>query len=428
MVNRKRILGCGCALSAALLVLTSCVSATQELESSESTESATPAQSETPRRDEVQQLTPRVFLTFDGGVMALNAQTGEHVGTVKEDGFLRLSALTDGRHIVVADGDEFKVLDSGLVAREHGDHNHYYEQNPMWTGVRFDAPEASHAVSHHGKTALFSDGDGQVQVVDNSVFAQDAVEQSQIIQRATSGAHHGVAVPLSDDGLLVTQGDEEHRDTIQALDKEGKLIAETTDCPGVHGEAVVRVASRDVVSVGCENGPVVYKDGKFHKVDVPEDYQRSGNQFSAPDSHIVLTDYKVDQDADLERPTRIGLIDTQTAQMKTVDLGSPYWFRSFGYGKGNKAVVLTYDGNLNMVDTKTGEISGRVKVVDHWEESEDWQEPGPAVQVLGEYVYITEPGAKKLHVVNIERSELVESFELPEVPNEMMVVDGKTEK
>lgn len=92
---------------------------------------------------------------------------------------------------------------------------------------------------------------------------------------------------------------------------QGETVTETTDCPGVHGEAAAELrAQDDAISLGCENGPVVYRDGAFHKVAVEEDYQRSGNQADFETSPIVLTDYKTDPDAEQECPTRIGLIDT----------------------------------------------------------------------------------------------------------------------
>ena len=89
-----------------------------------------------------------------------------------------------------------------------------------------------------------------------------------------------------------------------------------------------------MISIGCENGPVVYRDGAFHKVPVELDYQRSGNQKGHPSSPIVLADHKVEKDpaGGIERPTEIALIDTRDATMKTVDLGSPYWFRSLDRG------------------------------------------------------------------------------------------------
>ncbi|WP_255396093.1 hypothetical protein [Kocuria sp. CNJ-770] len=196
----------------------------------------------------------------------------------------------------------------------------------------------------------------------------------------------------------------------------------------MHGEAAAApTAQGDVISLGCENGPVVYRDGAFHKVAVQEDYQRSGNQFGSHGSPVVLADYKTDADAEQERPTRIGLIDTRTDEIRTVDAGSAYWFRSLARGPEGEALVLTYDGQLNILDADTGDVLHEVAVVEPWEEPEEWQEPGPAVKVAGDRAYVTDAAARKLHVVDIAAGTVVDSFDLPETPTEIAVVDGEPE-
>ncbi|MDO5617224.1 hypothetical protein [Kocuria sp.] len=442
MMNRTRTVTLTSVLAATALMMTACStgagSSTPDARGTTDTSAASAEGSAQAgeSRQEVAALTPRIFVTYDGGVLALDGNTGEVQGAVETPGFLRLNHAGDGRHLMVTGGDQFRVLDSGLITREHGDHDHYYQQDPAWTGAAFEASEAGHVVSHHGRTALFADGTGQVQVVETSAFgenaesvANDAESKNYLTEYTTQDSHHGVAIPISDGGLLVTQGTEQSRHTIQALDAQGNVTAQTTDCPGVHGEAVVTGADHggqggDVVSFGCENGPVVFRDGQFHKVAVPQSYQRSGNQFAAPGSPVVLTDYKVDADAELERPTRVGLLDTRSDQMTTVDLGSPYWFRSLARGAEGQGVVLTYDGQLNIIDPQTGEITERVEVTEPWEENENWQQPGPAVQVSGAYAYVTEPARQKLHVVNVQTGTVVDTFDLPETPNELAVVNG----
>ena len=55
------------------------------------------------------------------------------------------------------------------------------------------------------------------------------------------------------------------------------------------------------------------------------------------------------------------------------------------------------------------------------------QEPGPAVEVAGDRAYVTDAAAKKLHVVDIAAGTVVDSFDLPETPNEIAVVTGNPE-
>ncbi len=77
-----------------------------------------------------------------------------------------------------------------------------------------------------------------------------------------------------------------------------------------------------MVLVGCTDGPVVWRDGAFHKVTAPDAYARTGNSAGSPVSPVVLTDYKTDPDAALERPTRVALVDTLTAELSLGELGS----------------------------------------------------------------------------------------------------------
>src|SRR5699024_8427131 len=210
-------------------------------------------------------------------------------------------------------------------------------------------------------------------------------------------------------------------------DADGDLTAETADCPGVHGEAAARpTESGDVISLGCENGPVIYRDGEFHKVDVEGDYQRSGNQKGHPDSPIVLADHKVDPDpADgIERPTEIALIDTRDASMRTVDLGAEYWFRSLDRGPDGEALVLTTDGELNILDPATGEILHEVPVTQEWTEPEQWQRPGPMLAVADGTAFVVDPEAKQLAMVDVASGEIYRELALPVIPHEIQVTTG----
>lgn len=379
-------------------------------------------------RKEVSSLRPRVVIGYDGGVLTMDGATGKVLATTKHDGFLRLNPAGNGRHVLVSDGDRFRLFDAGLVSVPHEDHFHYYTQTPKLTGAEIKAPKAGHVVVNHGKTALFSDGQGTAQVLKSDAFTDGKITADEITTIKTGAPHHGVAVPLADGGVLTTKGTEQERHTVQKVDASGKAVAESADCPGVHGEAAAKSdGDGDVVSFGCTNGPLVYRDGAFHKVAVPEAYQRSGNQAGSPASPVNLTDYKVDKDAKPERPTKVGLLNTESATITAVELGSSYWFRSLARGKNGESLVLTYDGKLNILDSGTGHVLRKVDVVKPWREKENWQEPGPNVKAVGDYAYVTEPATKKLHMIQISTGELLNSWDLPVTPNEMAVVNGSPE-
>ncbi len=311
---------------------------------------------------------------------------------------MRLNAAGgDGRHVAVSASDTFSIYDTGLEAVAHGDHFHYYEQTPPHlTDLSFDAPPSpGHVVAEDGRTAFFADGTGAITIIDPAALGEgelDVVEET-----SADDPHHGVAVPLSDGGLLLTQGTEESRSTVQVLDADGTLVAETDDCPGVHGEAVAQpTESGDVISLGCENGPVVYRDGEFHKVAVDTDYQRSGNQKGSADSPIVLADNKVEADPrgrdgappHVDRSHRHPgrLDDHRRPRFPPLLVPLP------GPRPDGEALVLTGDGELNILDPpESGEMLHEVQVMDEWTEPEQWQTAGPMLAVADGTAFVVDP-------------------------------------
>ncbi|WP_165242015.1 hypothetical protein [Corynebacterium lizhenjunii] len=369
---------------------------------------------------EVAQLPNRVVVSYDGGLSTLDAKTGQVLSTDKVPGFLRLSTAGDGRHALVTQGDKFLAFDSGLITKPHGDHNHYYTANPQLTKTSFSAPHAGHVVHHDGLTALFADGTGTVEV-----YKTDDIAQGKPVATFDTGAaHHGVAVPLADGSIVTTIGTEKERHTIRHLDKDGKTLAETTQCPGVHGEST---AADGKLFFGCEDGPVVFDGKDFHKIDVQAyagagGYQRSGNSAGSTESAVILADNKTQKDAEFERPTSVSLIDTTTYTAKKVELDSSYWFRSLARGPLGEALVLTYDGNLNVIDPDTGKVSAKIAAISEWKEKEEWQLPGPILKSEDGYAFITDANKDQLVVIDLYKGEVVARHELDFTPVEMAVL------
>lgn len=158
------------------------------------------------------------------------------------------------------------------------------------------------------------------------------------------------------------------------------------------------------------------------------EYQRSGNLAGTKASSIVLGDHKVDADADAEqeRPTEIALIDSVQDTLTTVDLGSSYWFRSLARGPEGESLVLTYDGELNILD-ESGKILHEVKAIEPWEEKAEWQQPGPILKSADGLAYITNAEQQKLVIVDIEKGTVERTLDLPVAPVEMVVVTGHAE-
>ena len=376
-------------------------------------------------RTEVGALSPRIVLAHEGGVVTVDSADGAVLDETDLEGYVRLNPAGDGRHVAVSASDAVTMYDTGLLAQGHGDHFHYYVQDPALTDLSVEAPHPGHVVPHGDRTAIFADGTGAITLIDPSALGDGELDVLE--ETSTEDPHHGVAVPLSDGGLLTTQGTEDSRSTVQVLDADGEVTAQTDDCPGVHGEAAAQPTDAgDVISLGCENGSVIYRDGEFHKVEIEGDYQRSGNQKGHEDSPIVLADLKVEADpaGGIERHTEIALIDTRSDTQQVVDLGSEYWFRSLDRGPEGEALVLTADGELNILDPETGEILHEVPVAEKWSEPENWQEPGPMMSVADGTAFVVDPAAQTLTMVDVASGEIYRELELPVVPHEIQVTTG----
>ncbi|MFF9921699.1 zinc metallochaperone AztD [Streptomyces globisporus] len=343
--------------------------------------------------------------SYDGGLYVLDGETLKLAKTVELPGFNRVNPAGDEDHVVVSTDSGFRVYDAARLA---------------FTDAEFKGAKPGHVVRHGGRTVLFTDGTGEVNVFDPADLAGGKRPEGRSYTSAE--AHHGVAIELAGGELVTTLGTEEKRTGALVLDKNDKEIARAENCPGVHGEAA---ALGEVVGFGCEDGVLLYKDGEFTKVDAPDDYARTGNQAGSDVSPILLGDYKTDPDAELERPTRISLIDTRTAKMKLVDLGTSYSFRSLARGPHGEALVLGTNGILHVIDPETGEVEKKIEAVGDWTEPLDWQQPRPTLFVRDHTAYVSEPGKRQLHSIDLESGKKGTSVTLPKATNELSgTVDG----
>ncbi|MFJ6857875.1 zinc metallochaperone AztD [Streptomyces werraensis] len=337
--------------------------------------------------------------TFDGGLYILDGKSLKLAKTIDLPGFNRVNPAGDQDHVVVSTDSGFRVLNA---------------TDQAFTDIEYQGPKPGHVVRHAGKTVLFTDGTGEVNVFDPADLSSGKKPEGRTYTSAE--AHHGVAIELANGELLTTLGTEEKRTGALVLDRNNKEIARNENCPGVHGEAAAR---NEAVGLGCEDGILIYKDGRFTKIDAPDDYGRIGNQAGSDASPVLLGDYKTDPEAELERPTRVSLIDTEKKRLRLVDLGVSYSFRSLGRGPHGEALVLGTDGALRVIDPDSGRIEKKIPVVGEWQEPLDWQQARPTLFVRGHVAYVSEPGKKALHAVDVETGKKITSVTLPKSTNEL---------
>jgi hypothetical protein len=143
----------------------------------------------------------------------------------------------------------------------------------------------------------------------------------------------------------------------------------------------------------------------------------SARQAGSDRSPIVLGDHK--QDADLEHPTQISLIDTTTGTLELVDLGASYTFRSLARGPRGEGLVIGTDGRIHVTDPVKAEVTRTIPVTGSRQEPLEWQQPGPAIFVKGGTAYVTDPGKRQLHRIDLAEGKVTATASLPQQPNEL---------
>ncbi|NDK32618.1 hypothetical protein [Nesterenkonia haasae] len=359
---------------------------------------------------------PRLVLTYDGGVAVLDGVSTEVIDDFDAEGFLRVNGAGDGRHAFLAEGDSFRLIDAGTWGEPHGEHNHYYTTDPLLTDITVDGDTPAHVVSHDGIGTLFFDGSGEYHWFDLEDL--DAESEIETESAETEGAHHGVAVVLEDGSRFETLED---RSGARFLDADGEEVARNEECPGVHGEAA---GPDGILAVGCEDGVLVWDGDDFEKLDTGEEYSRIGNLFPSEGSPVFLGDYGTDEDGE-EPMTEVALVNTDSGEITTTSVDSPYNWRNLQRGPNGEALVLTEDGQLHIIDEETGEHLDHLQILDEWTEPEEWQEPRPAIRSSGDLVYVTDPEAQQIHIVDLTEGEVIVTGDLDFVPNEIVVIEGR---
>ena len=376
------------------LALTACATAAPVADS-------TPAESESS--------TGRVALTYDGGIVVLDATTLELAADIPVGGFNRLNSAGDGQNVFVTTAAGFQVL------RATGD--------AELTDLVFDADTAGHVVRHGDKTILFADGTGDATIFETAALSDSTTELPETETVASEAAHHGVAIELEDGTFLSTIGTSESRTGVRALDASRTEVDRNEECPSVHGEGA---AANEIAVFGCSDGVLVYDAGEFTKITAPDAYGRTGNQYTTDTSAITVGDYNADPDSEGYLLTQLVLTDTVAKTVQVVDMpeGVGYTWRDVVRGPNDEAYVLGSDGAVYELDVTTGEFSELVSVIDAWESPVEWQDAHPALSISGETLYVTDPATVSVHAVDLATGTVVASAELPGAPIEIAVVTG----
>lgn len=350
----------------------------------------------------------RVAVSHPGGISVLDGTTLELVKNFDSEEFTRLNPAGDGRHVVVTTTAGFQMLDM---------------KEPKLTDLVLDAKAAGHVVRHDGKTVFFDDGTGTTTVMKSADLAGSTEKLPTAQSYQAPSPHHGVSIVLKDGTLLTTVGDKNARTGAMALEAHEDhwhSIAESKDCPGIHGEGT---AADETVVFGCEDGALMYHHGSFEKLTAPDKHGRMGNAYVSESSPIVVGDYNNNPDSEGYLLNTVALLDTEKHSFKTVTLPADvqYTYRDVARGPEDLAYILSTNGSIHVLDPKDGTIVNEFPVIEAWEGPAEWQDAHPTLAVNGNIAYVTEPANSTVHAVDLTTGKVSASVKMDAVPNEIAV-------
>lgn len=171
-----------------------------------------------------------------------------------------LVAGSMGRWVYGLAPDRALLLDSGLVAVNHGEHQHLAIREPRV----LDAPPfvlhasgASFVGTRFGQSLLFHRGDGAVTRIDELTLR--SASGARIERHAGEGASDGLALPWRDELALVARGDR-----VEVRDRSLVAAGASAACPGADDALANGVAA----VISCTDG-LVLATGAPELVHVP---------------------------------------------------------------------------------------------------------------------------------------------------------------
>ncbi len=340
--------------------------------------------------EETAEAQPRLVVTNGSEVNIYDQNLAKLASfTVGKD--VKLAKAGDNRHVLAISGEsEIQFVDSGSWSTPHGDHFHHYVSDPKLLDAKYTVEGADHVVVNADATAVFFEENGEVMVIPNDHVGHEANEQ---IMFRTKGAHHGVAIPVANGRILVTQpgeGEDHYPNSVDLLEAPSTTV-KSFECGHVHGVATIGPK----VVFGCEKNLLVVEGENFSTIAYPNaDSGRASVLVSNANHTAILANYADNQ---------MLLIKDDKATAVTVP--NPYAATATADGK---FAVLSFDGQVYVVDAD-GKVSDPHKVIDPFVKVTTGDGANPQIKgasVDGQSVlYITDIKGRQLVRFNLETSE-----------------------
>lgn len=334
---------------------------------------------------------------------------------------------------VIYRGDEgahaVHAIDGGVFLVQHGDHEDLVVVPVSEVGLTVNDDRPIHFTNGGEWSSIFHDGSGRAALLNEHEIEEEG--HAYEIPYLDAGPQHGAAVPIENDLFAVTVMNPDPEDAlpigveIRNLDDEVVWDGSRDACPGMHGEA----HNHDGSAYGC-NGGVLFVEQHGDEFDhwfiengegMPE-AGRVGTLWGHEDSaHFFGKAVTVGPGGFGD--AGIWMIDPEEQEM--VQVLAPSETKesvtsAFSHD-GSALYVLTYDGMLNVIDAVDGDVIGEAQLVDPIDSEAEF-DAAPSLIVVGETLFLSDPGTQHVIAFDLDHMEVAEEWEVDGTPTSLAYV------
>jgi ABC-type Zn uptake system ZnuABC Zn-binding protein ZnuA len=341
-----------------------------------------------------------------GAVRIVDLRSNEVLATFDLTARASLYQSPSGRYAfaIQTNGNVTNVIDSGVSRVPHDEHFHTVFGSPSLLDFVLESQTPIHFVAHHDQIAIFNDGTGTAVVFTEEHLFDSSVE---MVTLSTARPHHGVAVPMGDVVLISSPNMDDLNSSlpigVDVMTLDSEIVQSFPECPGLHGEASY---SHEGVAFGCSDGILlVMREGDgftSRKLAYPSANPdlRTGTLYGAEGAPFVIGNYG---------PNALVRIDPAAGTVEAIEAPTRIWRFGLHGEDMSRAVALTVDGNLHVIDIASGAIEGSVQVVDPFlPPARGRPAARPVFVVNGHIAYVSEPLPGDIAAVNLETLEVAE--------------------
>ncbi len=294
-------------------------------------------------------------------------------------------------YAIQSDADIIHAIDSGIVIEDHGDHADLRLEDPRLLDTTMEGGRPVHFVVHDGRIAVFYDGEGVARIYGAAGGAPRVIE--------TAAPHHGVAAAIGSHVLISIPHPEDPSKLpvgVRLLDADGTPVGADHACPDLHGEA----ASGSMMALACATGILIVRpDGTnppkithlAYAPDLPEG--KSTTLLGASGLQYFVGNYGADA---------IVVIDPAAEIFIRVQLPTRRVHFAMDPERPQLVYVFTEDGRLHKVNALSASIEASLTLTGPYSMDGHWRDPRPRIAVAGDDIFVTDPNAGTVRVVEIE--------------------------